>query len=311
MRRPLIAAILSTAFLLLLAAPALAIRFGTTDITAFPQSIDGVAAIERLQEHWPQGTLLTLDVIVDNAGDPPTQAGIERLKSDALSIPGLSTADSKTSTDGKVTDVSFVMSGTQNDARNHEIVSEVRGRVVPPIFGSLPATHAYVTGDAARTLDRTNIYTDALPLVFGFVLTFSFVLLLIAFRSVVVPVKAIVLNLLSTFAAYGVLVAVFELGFGKEWLDIRPTEVIEAWVPIFIFAILFGLSMDYHVFILTRIREFVDRGLPTTRAVERASPYVGHGDQRRRDHGRGLRRLRHAAARSSSASWDWAWRWPC
>jgi RND superfamily putative drug exporter len=270
MRRPLVAMIASLALLLLLAWPALSIRFGTTDITAFPDSIDGVAAIEQLRQHWPEGTLLTLDVIVTNASDPATDGAIEQLKTDILKIDGLSGPPKVSkSTDGTAYDVALVMSGTQNDPRNQEIVNEVRTNVVPPIFGSLTATRAYVTGDAASTMDRTRVYTDSLPLVFGFVLSLSFLLLLIAFRSVVVPIKAIVLNLLSTFAAYGVMVAVFEFGFGKEILDVRPTEVIEAFVPIFVFAILFGLSMDYHVFILARIRELVDKGSPTTFAVAR------------------------------------------
>jgi RND superfamily putative drug exporter len=270
MRRPILAAIGSTVLLLALAAPTTAIRFGTTDITAFPESIDGVAAIEQLREHWPEGTLLTLDVIVTNAADPQTQTAVQKLETNALAIDGLSGPPKATlSTDGTVYDVSFVMSGTQNDARNHEIVREMRTTTVPQAFGGMPNTRAYVAGDAAETMDRTGVYTDALPLVFGFVLALSFVLLLVAFRSIVVPVKAIILNLLSTLAAYGVLVAVFELGFGKELLGIRPTDVIEAWVPIFVFAILFGLSMDYHVFILTRIRELVDRGAPTSAAVAR------------------------------------------
>jgi uncharacterized membrane protein YdfJ with MMPL/SSD domain len=270
MRRPLVAAVASTALLLALAAPTALIRFGTTDITAFPLSIDGVAAIEQLRTHWPAGTLLTLDVIVTNAGDGATAAAVNSLETDGLTIDGLSGPVTATrSTDGTVYDVAFVMSGTQNDPRNHEIVREMRTTIVPVIFSPLPSTEAYVTGDAAETMDRTGTYTDALPFVFGFVLALSFLLLLIAFRSIVVPIKALVLNLLSTGAAYGVLVAVFQQGFAKELLDVRPTDVIEAWVPIFVFAILFGLSMDYHVFILTRIRELVDRGTPTTMAVAR------------------------------------------
>jgi RND superfamily putative drug exporter len=270
MRRPILAAVLSTALLLVLAAPAAQIRFGTTDITAFPESIDGVVAIERLREHWPEGTLLKLDVVVTNATDPATQVAVERLKVDGLALAGLSGPVTSTlSTNGSVYDVAFVMSGTQNDAHNHAIVQEMRSWVVPEIFGGLPATRVFVTGDAAETMDGTRVYTDSLPYVFGFVLALSFLLLLVAFRSIVVPIKAILLNLLSTAAAYGAVVAVFQLGFMKEVLGVRPTDVVEAWVPIFIFAILFGLSMDYHVFILTRVRELVDRGMPTSEAVAR------------------------------------------
>ncbi len=270
MRRPAVAAIASIVLLLALGSPVLNIRFGTTDITAFPESIDGVVAIERLREHWPDGSILTADVIVTNAKDPAVVAAIEQLKTQGLGIQGLSQPVTVTpSADGSVADVSFVMSGTANDPHNDDIIRQLRTQVVPQVFGAVPGVDVYVSGDAAATLDTTKVYTDALPLVFAFVLGLSFLLLLVAFRSLVVPVKAILLNLLSTGAAYGVLVAVFQQGFMKDFLGVRPTDVIEAWVPIFIFAILFGLSMDYHVFILTRIKELVDRGLPTTEAVAR------------------------------------------
>src|SRR6185436_15008947 len=127
----------------------------------------------------------------------------------------------------------------------------------------------YVSGQAARTLDVTGIYTDAQPRIFAFVLGLSFLLMLIAFRSVVIPIKAILLNLLSTGAAFGVLVLVFHEGWLAEPLGIVPGGVIESWVPLFVFTILFGLSMDYHLFILTRIKEARDRGLGSRAAVAR------------------------------------------
>ena len=107
----------------------------------------------------------------------------------------------------------------------------------------------------------TKIYADGTPLIFVFVLGLSFLLMLVAFHSIVIPIKAILLNLLSTAAAYGVLVLVFQDGWFAEPLGITPGGVIESWVPLFIFTILFGLSMDYHLFILTRIKEARDRGL--------------------------------------------------
>jgi len=268
MRRPAIAAVVSAAFLLFLASPVLALRLGSTDITAFPQSIDGVQAIEQLQTHWPQGSLLSLDVVVTQAQQPQVVAAIEQLKAAGLRVPGLGEPVTVTpSGDGTVARVSFVMSGSANDDANHAIVREMRSSVVPGIFGGLPAVRTYVTGTAATNLDTNSVYTAALPFVFAFVLSLSFLLLLVAFRSIVVPIKAIILNLLSTGAAYGVMVLVFEKGFLKDQLGVVPTDVIEVWVPIFVFAILFGLSMDYHVFILTRIKELVDRGMPTIDAV--------------------------------------------
>jgi uncharacterized membrane protein YdfJ with MMPL/SSD domain len=159
------------------------------------------------------------------------------------------------------------MGGTINDPAGHAIVRQVRSTLVPAIFGGLPDVRVYVGGEAALAMDTTGVYTGSLPLVFAFVLSLSFLLLLVAFRSLVIPIKAILLNLLSTGAAYGVLVLVFQLGWFSDVLGVRPTEVIEAWVPIFVFAILFGLSMDYHVFILTRIKELVDRGMGSNAAV--------------------------------------------
>ncbi|HET8785967.1 MAG TPA: MMPL family transporter, partial [Candidatus Limnocylindrales bacterium] len=124
-------------------------------------------------------------------------------------------------------------------------------------------------GQAARTVDILSIYDTATPRIFAFVLGLSFLLMLVAFRSIIIPVKAILLNLLSTAAAFGILVLVFHEGWFATELGIEPGGVIESWVPLFIFTILFGLSMDYHLFILTRIKEARDRGLDSRAAVAR------------------------------------------
>jgi RND superfamily putative drug exporter len=115
-----------------------------------------------------------------------------------------------------------------------------------------------VTGMAAGTVDYVGIIDGRMPLIFAFVLGLSFLLLMVVFRSIVVPIKAIVMNLLSVGAAYGLLVAVFQNGFGAELLGFQQTDVIEAWIPLFLFAVLFGLSMDYHIFLLSRIKERYD-----------------------------------------------------
>jgi uncharacterized membrane protein YdfJ with MMPL/SSD domain len=270
MRRPAITALVATVLLLLLGSPVLRLHLGTTDITAFPESIDGVQAIESLRTHWPQGSTLTMDVIVTHADRADTKTAIASFDAAARQIPGLvlPPGDPDLSADGTVADVGFIMSGTLNDPANHAIVRQVRSSTAPAAFRALPDVRVYVSGEAARALDTTTIYEDAMPLVFAFVLGLSFILLLVAFRSLVIPIKAILLNLLSTGAAYGVLVLVFQEGWFKDVLNVRTTDVIEAWVPIFVFAILFGLSMDYHVFILTRIKELVDRGIGSNGAVE-------------------------------------------
>jgi RND superfamily putative drug exporter len=268
MARPIPMAVLATVLLLALATPVLHLRTGITDITSFPDSIDGVAGIKLLNEKWPQGTELTLDVVVTHADAPETQTAIERLKADGLKIAGLSEPVTVTpSHDGKVSMISFTMGGGRNDDANRAIVREARTELAPAVFGGLPDVKVYVSGDAAYSLDVTKVYADGIPLIFGFVLGLSFLLMLVAFHSIVIPIKAIVLNLLSTGAAYGILVLVFQDGFLARSLGITPSGVIESWVPLFIFTILFGLSMDYHLFILTRIKEARDRGLASRAAV--------------------------------------------
>src|SRR4051794_37276925 len=268
MGRPVVMTVVSAGVLLLLASPVLFLRTGITDITSFPDSIDGVAGIKLLNEKWPQGTDLQLQVVVTAADRPETQAAIEKLKTGALAIEGLHEPVEVTpSRDGKVALVSFTMGGTRNDEANRELVRKVRTELTPAVFGGLADVDTYVTGDAAFSEDITKVYAAGIPLIFVFVLGLSFLLMLVAFHSIVIPIKAILLNLLSVAAAYGVMVLVFERGWLAGPLGITPSGVIESWVPLFIFTILFGLSMDYHLFILTRIKEAKDRGLGSKAAV--------------------------------------------
>jgi uncharacterized membrane protein YdfJ with MMPL/SSD domain len=268
MRRPIISFVLSAGLLLLMATPVLRLHLGQSDFTSFPNSIDGVQALNLMNEKWPTGSTLQLQVAVTKADEAPTQAAIAEMTKRILAIDGVSEpVDSALSNDKTVALVSFVLSGTQNDIRNQDIVREVRTSVVPTVFGSLPGVQAYVSGDPAFVADQVGFYADGMPMVIGFVLALSFILLLVAFHSIVIPIKAILLNLLSTGAAYGVLVLVFQDGWAAGIINAKP-GVIEAFVPIFIFTILFGLSMDYEVFILTRIKEARDHGLSSNAAVE-------------------------------------------
>jgi RND superfamily putative drug exporter len=269
MRRPWRFAVISAAFLLFLATPVLQLRIGVTDFTSFPDQIDGVQAVKALNQHWPQGTTFSqMEVAVTGFDRPDTKAAIQRFESAALKVPGLSGPVTVTpSADGKVAMVDLVMAGNQNDPNGQAVVREVRRTVVPAAFGGLPGVQAYVSGNTAFALDVTQIYLDAIPLVFTFVLGLSFLLLLVVFHSIVIPIKAILLNLLSTAAAFGVMVAVFQDSILGNRFGLAHSSVIESWVPIFVFAILFGLSMDYHVFILTRVKEARDRGLDSRAAV--------------------------------------------
>jgi len=155
--------------------------------------------------------------------------------------------------------------GEGTNAKANKAVDALREDIVPNSVGNIDGVEAYTSGEAAATRDFNEAMIGHLPLVFAFVLSAAFLLLLVTFRSIVIPVKAIALNLLSVGAAYGLLVTVFQHGAGKA-LGLQSGD-IAAWLPLFLFVILFGLSMDYHVFILTRVREAYDRGMSTGDAV--------------------------------------------
>ena len=146
---------------------------------------------------------------------------------------------------------------------------------MPETLGRVPGAETAVTGETAEDIDFTEQIRSSLPYVIAFVLVLAFCLLLVAFRSIVVPLKAVVLNLLSVAAAYGVLALVFQHHWAESILGFQSNDSIVAWLPLFLFVILFGLSMDYHVFILSRVREAVDRGVPTDLAVQQSVAATG------------------------------------
>ncbi len=269
-RRPVVLGLVAIAVLASMALPLGHLRMGQTDITSYPAEVDGVAAVKLLNQKWPEGTTLQLHVVVTHADQPATQAAIADLETAAIAAGGLhGPAVVTPSADASVARVTFVMPGSQNDPANHETVERLRSDVIPAVFADLPEVDAYVSGAAATVLDSTRVFSDGLPMVFGFVLGLSFLLLLVAFRSIVIPTTAILLNLLSMAAAYGVLTLVFQDGWLASSIGVTPGPVIEAFVPLFVFTIVYGLSMDYHLFILTRIKEARDQGLDSREAVAR------------------------------------------
>jgi uncharacterized membrane protein YdfJ with MMPL/SSD domain len=163
--------------------------------------------------------------------------------------------------------VSIPIAGRGNDSASSRALDSLRNDLVPATVGALPGSETGVTGLTAQSRDFTDQFNRRAPLVFAFVFGLTFLLMLLAFRSVVVAVKAIVLNALSVAAAYGVLVLVFQDGIGRGLIGASDTGGIVSFLPIFLFVILFGLSMDYHVFIISRIKEGVDHGLSNTDAV--------------------------------------------
>ena len=157
--------------------------------------------------------------------------------------------------------------GSGTDDASRAAIRRLRQSVIPATLGQVPGVEAHVTGTTAEIEDFGARLDARSPIVFAFVLGLAFVLLLVTFRSLVVAAKAVALNLLSVAAAYGVLVLVFQRGWGAGLIGLEGTYDIAGWLPLFLFVILFGLSMDYHVFVLSRIREAVDEGLGTREAV--------------------------------------------
>ena len=159
------------------------------------------------------------------------------------------------------------LAGNGANSSSRHAVEQLRQRLIPATLGRIAGAEATVTGPTAEDIDFTRQVRHALPYVLAFVLALAFALLLVAFRSIVVPLKAIALNLLSVGAAYGVLALVFQHHWAEPLLGFRSNGTIVSWLPLFLFVVLFGLSMDYHVFVLSRVREAVDRGRPTGTAV--------------------------------------------
>jgi len=196
------------------------------------------------------------------------KAAVASLKREALaSGPARQPIHSEVSPDRSVIRVSIPLVGTGTDAKSNAALATLRNRILPETVGTVEGVEYAVTGDTAASHDWNEAMKSAVPIVFGFVLAFAFLLLLVSFRSLVIPVKAILMNLLSVGAAYGVLVWIFQDGHGQGLFGFHSTHAITSWLPIFMFVLLFGLSMDYHVFILNRIREGHLAGRSTERAV--------------------------------------------
>jgi RND superfamily putative drug exporter len=166
-----------------------------------------------------------------------------------------------------VANISIPIEGNGTDSTSKQALTALREEIVPPTLGTLADSEVAVTGFTAQSEDYSEQMKATAPLVFGFVLLFAFLLMLVSFRSIVIAAKSVILNLLSVGAAYGILVLVFQHGWGKEILGFEFTGGIDPFLPILLFVILFGLSMDYHVFILSRIREGYDSGMSTEKAI--------------------------------------------
>ena len=269
LRRPVLAAALSAGALLALAAPALQLHTAQPGPETFPQSLAAVKTYNRIQAAFP-GTELPADVVVKAADvrAPAVRAAIGRLQEAALATGRMHRPiHVDVNADATVADIAIPINGKGTDGASNAALATLREDVVPQTLGVLPNVEYGVTGFTAHSKDYNDQMKTVAPRVFLFVLAFAFVLLLLAFRSIVLPAKAILLNLLSVAAAYGVVVLVFQHGFAKGLLGFESTAGVAPALPLLFFVILFGLSMDYHVFVLTRIRESWDRGAAPDEAI--------------------------------------------
>ncbi len=269
LRRPLVAALAAGAALVALAVPALSMDLRSEGVQDLPQDLAVIQTYDRITEAFPGGPS-PAEVVVEapDVTAPEVQAALADLRERVLATGqarepiGVETNDA-----GTVAVVSVPLVGDGEEQASRDALATLADDVVPATVGEVDGVTAVVAGGTAYSVAFDELMAERTPWVFGFVLVLAFVLLLVSFRSVTIAVTAIVLNLLSVAAAYGAMVLVFQEGVGADLIGLDRTGAIVNWIPLFLFVILFGLSMDYHVFILSRIREGHDRGLSTRAAV--------------------------------------------
>ena len=255
MQRPVVSLVAAVALLLAAAVPVLSLDTGTAGISTLPERFESRQGFELLNREFPGQTTDPVQIAVDgDANSPEVRAAVDRLEVELAGRPIFGEPTEETSPNGDLVLVTVPVAGDAVSTEAVEAVRDLRAEVIPQAFAG-SGVEAFVGGDTAEDIDYYDVMNTWLPIVFVFVLGLSFVLLTIAFRSIVVPATAIAMNLLSVGAAYGLLVLVFVEGVGNEFFGFQQVDFIEAWVPLFLFAVLFGLSMDYQVFLLSRIRE--------------------------------------------------------
>jgi putative drug exporter of the RND superfamily len=272
MRRPAFAVAISIVVLVVLTLPVLNMHTKLLSFTDLPKSLSIVKTYDTIQASFP-GSQDPAHVVVkaDDVTTPQFAKAYAEFKKRALATgvihQPIRVSVNKAKT---VARVDFPLAGKGQDATAVRALETLRTQVIPPVLATLPpGTQQAVTGDTAANVDFNQTMKSRAPIVFAFVLGFAFLLLLLTFRSIVIPIKAIILNLLSVGAAYGVLVWIFQYGHLEGLLGFHSNGAVVTWLPLFLFTVLFGLSMDYHVFILSRVKELVDQGVPTNEAVER------------------------------------------
>jgi RND superfamily putative drug exporter len=270
LRRPALSALLAAGLLLAAAAPVLSMHTKLPSFTDLPRNLAIVRTYDRITAAFPGSPAPAAIVVRGNDMTSP-QAGdqIRALEQRALASGQMHKPIAvQYSRDHTTALISLPLAGSGDDKASIRALGLLRSQLLPQTIGTIPNATYAVTGLTAATHDFNALMKQRLPIVFAFVLCLAFVLLLLTFRSVVVPLTAICLNLLSVGAAYGVLVLVFQHHWAEGLLGFSSNGGITSWLPMFLFVVLFGLSMDYHVFIVSRIKELVDKGESTADAVQ-------------------------------------------
>jgi RND superfamily putative drug exporter len=270
LKRPVVSLLLAGSVLVALAVPALHIHTADSGVDGLPRSLPIMQTYDRMQAAFP-GETFSADIVIEgqNLDRAEVRAAVKDIRaiareSDHFQEP----VTAEVSPDGQVAFIEVPLAGTGTDERSMDAVEALRGEVVPEVLGGFSSGEVVgVTGFTAGSVDFNDLMASRIWYVFAFVFGMAFILLLVTFRSIVIPIKAILLNMLSVGAAIGIVTWVFQDGHLESLLGFDSTGAVSSWFPLMLFVILFGLSMDYHVFILSRIKEAVDRGEPTDEAV--------------------------------------------
>jgi uncharacterized membrane protein YdfJ with MMPL/SSD domain len=265
LRRPALSLTAAAALMLAAATPIFGLHIGASGVSSLPNSLPSKQGYVALQRYFPAQSTYPAQIVVQG-GSTAVRGDLARLGARLARDPRFGPGALFISPTEPVTLLSLPIRGDPSSPKAVAAVRDLRGRLLPAALAGT-GTHADVGGDTAENADYFDAVTKPTPAVLAFVLGLSFVVLLVAFRSLVVAVISIVLNLLSVGAAYGLLTLVFQHGLGATLFGFQQVHAIEAWVPLFLFSVLFGLSMDYQVFLLSRIKEHHDRSHDTIAAV--------------------------------------------
>jgi RND superfamily putative drug exporter len=269
LRRPVVSVALSAALLVAASVPVLSMHTKVPSFTDLPHDLAIVSTYQHVQKAFPGSQTPAVMVVKGNDVTTPQYSRAyrdfqARARATGLLFPPFHVF---VSPDKTVARVDFSIAGSGDNKASVKALEALRHDVIPPVAKTLSGVSVAVTGETAGTKDFNDQMKTRMPLVFAFVLGLAFLLLMMTFRSIVIPIKSIVLNLLSVGAAYGILVLVFQHSWAEGLLGFQSNGAITSWLPLFLFVVLFGLSMDYHVFILSRVKELHDRGMRTEDAV--------------------------------------------